>query len=63
MLQDKKQDKIINLKVYDKDMFVNAPDGSKIPIKGVVTETYYESGRQDTHVDVRTALKLLGLSQ
>lgn len=60
MTQDPQFEKIVETKTFVQDMFINMPDGTKVPTKGKVTETYYESGRKDTHVEVEKPLAAFG---
>jgi hypothetical protein len=51
------EDKIVKTNVFERDMSVVLPDGKKVPVRGEVTETHYESGRKDVHVNVKEAIK------
>lgn len=55
-----KQDRVVKTTVEPRNMFVTMPDGKKMPVKGKVIQTYWESGRIDAHVEIEQPLSLSG---
>ena len=46
------EDKIIKTSDVVSNMTVILKDGTKIPVKAKTTETFWESGRKDCHVEI-----------
>ena len=49
-MEEKKEDKVIQVVTTDKIMHQLLPDGTKIPVSGKVIDTFYASGRKDCKI-------------
>jgi hypothetical protein len=57
------QDKVIKIETIQKNMCITLGDGTKLPTKGKVINTYYQSGRKDCKVVIDRPLALSGKSK
>ena len=55
-MDEKKEDKVTQVVVTDKTMTMTLKDGSKTPVGAKVTETFYESGRKDCHIQLNDTI-------
>jgi hypothetical protein len=53
-----KEDKIIKVTTTDREMSLLLKDGTRLPTKGKVIDTYYESGRHDAKVVLEKPLSM-----
>ena len=59
-MENKQEDKVLNVVVTDSQMHVVLKDGTRCPVKAKTTETFYESGRKDCHIVLEKPLALMG---
>lgn len=62
-MENQEKGKVVKTEVSIREMSVVMPDGTRVPVKGKVTETYYENGVKDTHVEVEKPLGVFGQSK